>query len=271
MVARPSVSQSQLDDNNIDLPRGIDHRNNTDQEDWLDRRTIEKCSECKSKVMELEQQCTKLERSVRKRDQKIMQLERSYSYHQYYFEVGRGFECKHVCESLGEFVSQRTLDIAGTASFESRQTADRRLMEQGLVVISDSELECTTKLGAGETSIVFAGKYKGLDVAVKNYLVFHYSFAVKEYQILTILNSHPNIPHPFGVVRGDIPKLVISLPSSSVPFLKVKLDSEENLCRLTAGLINAITYMDQNGILHNNINCNKLELQPFVALVTHVW
>lgn len=41
MVARPSVSQSQLDDNNIDLPRGIDHRHNTDQEDWLDRRTIE--------------------------------------------------------------------------------------------------------------------------------------------------------------------------------------------------------------------------------------
>ena len=43
-----------------------------------------------------------------------MQLQRSDSYHQYYFEVGRGFECKSVCESLGEFVSQRTLDIAGT-------------------------------------------------------------------------------------------------------------------------------------------------------------
>ena len=187
-----------------------------------------------------------------------MQLQRSDSYHQYYFEVGRGFECKSVCESLGEFVSQRTLDIAGTASFESRQTADRRLMEQGLVVISESELKSTTKLGAGETSIVFAGTYKGIDVAVKNYLVFNYSYAVKEYQILTILNSHPNIPHPFGVVRGDIPKLVMSLPTSSVALIKVKLDSEENLCRLTAGLVDAVIYMHQNGILHNNLNCKNI-------------
>ena len=56
-------------------------------------------------------------------------------------------------------------------------------MVQGLVVISESELKRRTKLGAREMSIVFAATYKGIDVAVKNYLVFNCNYAFKEYQI----------------------------------------------------------------------------------------
>ena len=44
----------------------------------------------------------------------------------------------------------------------------------------------------------------------------------------------------------------------SVLLIKVKLDSEENLCRLTAFLINANIYMHQNGILHDNIICKNI-------------
>ena len=39
MVARPAVSQ--VEDDNDNLPRGLDHRHDTDQEDWLDRQTAE--------------------------------------------------------------------------------------------------------------------------------------------------------------------------------------------------------------------------------------
>ena len=81
-------------------------------------------------------------------------------------------------------------------------TANRCVMEQGLVVISDSEIKCTTKLGDRETLKVFARTYKVIDVAVRNYLTY---YVVKEYQILIIVNHHPDILHSFGVVRGNIP------------------------------------------------------------------
>ena len=49
-------------------------------------------------------------------------------------------------------------------------------------------------------SIFFAATYKDIDVAVKDYLLLNYNYAIKGHRILTIPNSHPNIL--FGIVRG---------------------------------------------------------------------
>ena len=102
---------------------------------------------------------------------------------------------------------------------------------------------------------IFIGHRDETHVAVKVFFLgMHYSSVVREYQILTLLNSQPNIPHPFGVVHGQVPKLVLSTFSTAERLSCYRPDSEENLARLAAGLIDAMCHLHKNKILHNNIN-----------------
>ncbi len=104
-------------------------------------------------------------------------------------------------ETMEEFVSQRTLQIAGTATHEGRLGSDLKLLQQGIIIIPEGELKSSVKLANGAQSFVYKAKCKGVDVASKCFLGQHESM-LREYQILTILNSHPNIPYPYGVVNG---------------------------------------------------------------------
>ncbi len=171
--------------------------------------------------------------------------------------MAKGFESKIMFETMEEFVSERTLQIAGTATHEGRLGADVELLRQGVVIIHEDEITASEKIDNGARSFVFKAKFKGMDVATKCYLG-QPEIMVKEYQILNILSSHPNIPYPYGLVTGRIPQIVTSYSLNSVPLASVKPDCEQKLAKIVSGVIKAVSHIHHNGILHNNIHHNNV-------------
>eukprot|EP00794_Sanderia_malayensis_P010390 gene10390-11471_t len=96
-------------------------------------------------------------------------------------------------------------------------------------------------------------KFKGMDVAAKCYLG-QPQIMVKEYQILNILSSHPNIPYPYGLVTRRIPQIITSYSLNWVPLVSMKPDCEQKLATIVSGVIKAVSHIHHNGILHNNIH-----------------
>ncbi len=76
-------------------------------------------------------------------------------------------------ESMEEFVSQRTLQIAATATHKGRLGSDLKLLQQGVVIIYEDEIKSSVKLGNGVQSFVFRAKCKDIDVEVNCFLGQH--------------------------------------------------------------------------------------------------
>ena len=156
-------------------------------------------------------QIEELERRVLKRNRRIEHLERDENLYKYYYEAGKGFEYREIYRTMEHYVQQHALDIAGSGTYDGRQTAKQQLLQ------------------------------------------------------------------PFGVVHGQVSQLVLSTYSLTERLSSYRPDSEENLARLAAGLINAVCHLHKKGhcttisIIQTWLCSTQIYPPFFVALAMHVW
>ena len=59
----------------------------------------------------------------------------------YYYEAGKGFESREIYRTMQGYMQQSTLDIAGSGTFDRRQVANQQLLDQGVILIPEKEIQ----------------------------------------------------------------------------------------------------------------------------------
>ena len=89
--------------------------------------------------------------------------------------------------------------------------------------------------------------------------------------------ANQQLLQPFGVVHGQVSKLLLSTYSLTERLSSYRPDSEENLARFAAGLINAVCHLHKKGhcttisIIQTWFCSTQIYPPFFVALAMHIW
>ena len=95
-----------------------------------------------------------------------------------------GIECSDLHEKVRDTFIARAISLVGTSTLNKRIESNSHLIQQGVTIISEDEVECSGLIGKGQ--IAYLGKYKEIEVAVKALKGDTFSSACREYQVLTL-------------------------------------------------------------------------------------
>ena len=180
-----------------------------------------------------------------------------------------GLRSRELLETVDKAVNFRGYNLLSMATLDSRIQSNIALLQQGVSLIGEDELRIGMLIGKGPNANVYEGEFKSMTCAIKAFKGAPFSAALKEYHILMLLSSHPSVPHAFGVVNGLTPKLVMSsYKGTHVRLSNYIFDSREELGQFAVSFMQAVAYLQERKILHNNINPSNVLIERYSGKIS---
>eukprot|EP00794_Sanderia_malayensis_P004100 gene4100-4656_t len=218
---------------------------------------------CKKQHTNLENKIEKLKHDakVHERERKTYkQVATSFQMQIYY---AKGLETAELLETVDKASNFRGYNLLSLATIDSRLQANTKLLQQGLSLIAEDEIEISEAINTGPNANVYKATFKGTNCAAKAYKGVSFSAVCKEYHILMLLSSHVAVPHAFGMVNERVPKLILtSYSDTHVRLSSMRYTSCKQLGHLVVSLPEAVLHLQSRGILHNNISPSNILVEP---------
>eukprot|EP00795_Rhopilema_esculentum_P011060 gene11060-19918_t len=158
-----------------------------------------------------------------------------------------GLHSRELLDNIGKALNHQEYNLLSLATQDNRLQSNIALLEQGVSLINESKLNYGLMINSGPNENVYDCLFKGSVCAVKH---------IKKPRLL---RSHRAVPHAYGVVRGEVPKLVLS--SHKIGFERLTSESfetEEKFGNFAIALVEAVLYCKTKNILHNNLNPSNI-------------